>query len=68
MDLRQCEVLDFGGDLFGSQTQVVPPGKRLNRDARPGDARLAFAISGDLSIRLPISTAADIFSPPFRQA
>ena len=43
VDLRQCEVFDLGGDLFGSQAQVVLPGNPPDRDTGPGDARPAFA-------------------------
>ena len=54
MNLRQRKMLDLGGDLLGSQTQVVPSGNPPNRYARPCDARPAFRISADLSIRVPI--------------
>src|ERR1017187_1880418 len=43
VNLRQRKGLDFGGDLLGSQTQVVPAGNAPNRDAGTGDARPALA-------------------------
>ena len=42
VDLAPSKVLYFGGDLFGSQTQIVPTGNAPNRDAGASDARPAL--------------------------
>ena len=65
MNLRERKVLDFGGDLLGSQTEVVPAGNTPGRDAGTGDAGPALADFWRLSISVPISTTVDIFSAPF---
>src|ERR1019366_2840638 len=43
VNLRERKVLDFGGDLLGSQTEVVPAGNAPDRDAGTGDAGPALA-------------------------
>jgi hypothetical protein len=43
VNLRERKVLDFGGDLLGSQTEVVPAGNTPDRDAGTGDAGPALA-------------------------
>ena len=42
MNLRQSKMLDLGGNLLGSETQVVPPGYAPQRDAGSSNARPAF--------------------------
>ena len=64
VNLRQRKGLDFGGDLLGSQTQVVPAGNAPNRDAGTGDARPALAdLWRSLNQGADIDTV-DIFSAP----
>src|ERR1035441_6918826 len=62
VNLRERKVLDFGGDLLGSQTEVVPAGNAPDRDAGTGDAGPALADFWRLSISVPISTTVDILS------
>src|ERR1017187_551868 len=43
LNLCERKVLDLGGDLLGSQPQIVPPGNTPNRDTCTRDARTAFS-------------------------
>jgi hypothetical protein len=65
VNLRQSKMFDLCRDLFGGQTQVVPTCNAPQVTPVPAMQGRPLRISGDLSIRLPISTPIAIMRSAF---